>query len=49
MLLMFQKGIREGITQGVQSYEETSNNCLKERYNPDEKSTYFPYLGSKNL
>ena len=49
MLLMFEKGIRGGITLAVKRYAKTNNKYMKDQYNPDEKSTYLQYLDVNNL
>ena len=47
MLLIFEKGIRGGITEAVKRYAEANNKYMKDVYNPDEKSTYLQYLEAK--
>ena len=49
MLLMFEKGIRSGITQLVKPFAKTSIKNIKSQYNLDEKSTYMQYLDEHNL
>ena len=49
MLLMFEKGIRGGITQAVKRSAKANNKYMKDKYNPDEKSTYLQYLDANNL
>ena len=49
MLLMFEKGIRSGLTQAVKLCAKANNKYMKDQYNPDEKSTYLQYLDSNNL
>ena len=44
MLLMFEKGIRGGITEPVKLYAKANNKYMKDLYNPDEKSIYLQYL-----
>ena len=44
MLLMFEKGIRDGIMQAVKRYAKANNKYMKDQYNPDEKSRYLQYL-----
>ena len=41
MLLMFEKGIRGGITQAVKRYIKANNKYMKGLYNPDEESMYL--------
>ena len=49
MLLMFEKGIRGGITQAVKRYVKANNKYMKDLYNPDEESIYLQYLNANNL
>ena len=49
MLLMFEKGIRVGITQAVKRYAKANNNYMKDLYNPGEESIYLQYLDANNL
>ena len=49
MLLMYEKGIRGGITQTVKRYAKADIKHMKERYNPDEKSINLPHLDANNL
>ena len=46
--LMFEKGIRGGITQTVKRYAKANNKYMKDLHNPDEKSTYLQYVNVKN-
>ena len=48
MLLMFEKGIRDGITQVVKRYVKANNKYMKDLYNHDEDSIYLQYLYSNN-
>ena len=48
MLLMFEKGIRGGITQAVKRYAKANNKYRNDLYNPDEVSTYHQYLDINN-
>ena len=48
MLLMFEKGIRGGITQAVHRYGKASNQYMKDLYNPEEESSYLQYLDANN-
>ena len=41
MLLMFEKGIRGGITQAVKRYVKANNRYMNDLYNPDEVSIYL--------
>ena len=36
MLLMIEKGIRDGITQAVKRYARANNKYMKDLYNPDQ-------------
>ena len=49
MLLMFEHGIRGGITQAVHRYAAANNKYMTELYNPKEESSYLQYLDPKNL
>ena len=48
MLLMFEKGIRAGITQAVKRYAKANNKYMNDLYNPDEVSIYLQYLDINN-
>ncbi|XP_057296227.1 uncharacterized protein LOC130625177 [Hydractinia symbiolongicarpus] len=48
-LLMFEKGIRGGITQAVQRYARANNKYMGDQYNRDEESSYLQYLDANNL
>ena len=49
MLLMFERGIRGGITQAVHRYAETNNKYMGDKFNPKEDSSYLQYLDAKTL
>ena len=49
MLLMVEKGIRGGITQGFKYYARANNKYMKDLCNPDELSIYLQYVDAKNL
>ena len=49
MLLTFEKGIRDGITQAVKRYAKSNNKYIIDLYNPDEESIYLQYLDANNL
>ena len=49
MLLMVEKGIRDGITQPVKCYAKANNKYMKDLYNPDEESIYLQYVDANNL
>ena len=48
MLLMFEAGIRGGITQAVHRYAATNNKYM-DNYNPSNPSSYIQYLDGNNL
>ena len=49
MLLMFERGIRGGITQTVRKYASANNKYMGNRFNPNEDTTYLQYLDANNL
>ena len=49
MLLMFEWGIRSGITQVVRKYASANNKYMGNRFNPNEDTTYLQYLDANNL
>ena len=49
MLLMFERGIREGITQAVHHHASTNNKCMESKYDLNQESTYIQYLNTNNL
>ncbi|CAH3172097.1 unnamed protein product, partial [Porites evermanni] len=48
MLMMFESGIRGGITHISKRYAEANNKYMKD-YNPDKESSYIQYLDANNL
>ena len=46
--MMFEKGIRGGITHISKRYAEANNKYMKD-YNPDKPTSYIQYLDSNNL
>ena len=48
MLLMVQKGIRDGICQAIHTYAKANNKYMK-NYNEDTISSYLMYLDADNL
>ena len=48
MLMLFEKGIRGGISHISKRYAEANNKYMVD-YNPDEPSTYIQYLDANNL
>ena len=49
MLLMFEHGIRGGITQVVRKYAAANNPCMGGKFDPNEDTTYLQYLNANNL
>ena len=49
MLLMFERGIRGGITQAVHHYAKANNKYMDEKFNPEKDSSYLQYLDANNL
>ena len=47
-LMMFERGIRGGISHISKRYAEANNKYMKD-YNPDVESTYIQYLDANNL
>ena len=48
MLLMFEKGIRGGITQAVNRCAKANDKYMKDLYNPDDKTIYLQYMDANN-
>ena len=48
MLLMFEKGIRRGISQAIHKYAQANNKYMKS-YNKNITSSYLQYLDANNL
>ena len=48
MLMMFEKGIRGGITHISKRYSEANNKYMKD-YNPKKETTFIQYLDANNL
>ena len=46
--MMFERGIRGGITHISKRYAEANNKYMKD-YNPSKKSTFIQYLDANNL
>ena len=49
MLLMFEQGIRGGITQAVRKYASANNKYVGDKFNANEDTTYLQYLDVNNL
>ena len=49
MLLMFEHGIRGGITQVVRKYAAANNPYMGDKIDPNEDTTYLQYLDTNNL
>ena len=49
MLLMFERGIRGGITQAVHRYTSANNKYMGDLYDPNKESSYLQYLDANNL
>ena len=49
MLLIFEQGIRGGITQAVRKYASANNKYMGDRFDPKSESSYLQYLDVNNL
>ena len=49
MLLMFELGIRSGITQAVCKYTSANNKYMGDRFDPKSESSYLQYPDANNL
>ena len=49
MLLMFEWGIKGGITQAVRKYASANNKYMGDKFNPESESSYLQYLDANNL
>ena len=49
MLMIFERGIRGGITQAVHRYTRTNNKYMGKLYDPKLESTFIQYLDVNNL
>ena len=49
MLLMFERGIRGGITQSIHRWVKANNPYMGSSYNPNESTKYLQYFNSNNL
>ena len=48
MVLMFEKGIRGGISQSIHR-DAAANNTYMPNYNPNQENSYLMYLDANNL
>ena len=49
MLLMFERGIRGGITQSIHRSAKANNPYMGSEYTPREPTRYLQYLDANNL
>ena len=49
MLLMFERGIRGGITQSVHRWAQANNSYMGSEYDPSKPTRYLQYLDANNL
>ena len=49
MLLMFEQGIRGGITQAVHKYASANNKYMGDKFDPKSESSFLQYLDTNNL
>ena len=49
MLMMFEQGIRGGITQAVHKHASTNNCYMGDPYDPSSETSYLQYLDTNNL
>ena len=49
MILMFERGIRGGITQSVNRWAKANNPYMGSEFDLDEKTNYLQYLDANNL
>ena len=49
MLLMFERGIRGGITQAVHRYTSANNKYMGDLYDPNKETKYLQYFDANNL
>ena len=49
MLLMFEKGIRGGMTEADHRYAAANNKYMGDQYNPNKLDSYLIYLDANNL
>ena len=49
MLIMFERGIRGGITRAVRKYASGNNKYMGDQFDPNEDTTYLQYLDANSL
>ena len=49
MLLMFERGIRGGMTQAAHHYASANIHYMGDQYNSSQESSYLEYLDTNNL
>ena len=49
MILMFERGIRGGISQSVNRWAKANNPYIGSEFDPDEKTNYLQYLDANHL
>ena len=49
MLLMFEHGIRGGVTQAVHRYAVANDKYMNDKFDPKSESSYLQYLDANNL
>ena len=49
MFLIFEGGIRAGITQAVRKYASANNKYMGDRFDPKSESSCLQYLDANNL
>ena len=49
MLLMFERGIRGGITQAVHRYASANNKYMGGKFDPENVSSFLQYLDANSL
>ena len=49
MILMFERGIRGGITQSINRWAKANSPCMGSKFDPNEKTNYLQYLDANNL
>ena len=49
MLLMFERGIRGGITQAVRKYASANNKYMGDKFDPNEDTTYVATISRRNI